>query len=593
MNLYSKETLENLRQRVDLVELISSHVPLKPAGRYYQGLCPFHEEKTPSFMVQKGDSHYRCFGCDAHGDAITFLMDYSKLSFVEAVESLADRFHVPIKREKVEGSIESFGLQKEEIKKALQLVCDFYHHYLLHTEEGHQALDYLYGRGLDLDFIRLFHVGFAPRDKGLFVRLMQKEKIADDTLERAGLIKRGGSQAQVFFSNRVMLPIQDGLGSVIGFSSRKIDEETFGPKYLNTPETALFKKSRTLYGLSFSRRQIIKKSQAIIVEGQIDALRLIQEGFDWTVAGQGTAFGMELVERLIGLGVSKVYLALDGDQAGLSAAAKIGNLFQRKGIGVFVVRLPREMDPDTFLLEEGPPAFEKLLSNAQDYIPFLLFYFSEGSDPDSPSEKNRLVQRVVSQIRSWDQPLMRYYSLRKLAKLLNLSEETFIKPKQEMMPPTIFTQGRGKVLFDREIEVDLLRWLASIKEIDSKPLRIISANVKAEFFKVAVCRHLFSLCMKRWEERKIVDFAYLDKQLESIEERQLLAKLVQKRVNLERIEEEVIGTVKKMLERYFFEEKGRILVEIQSGKYTEEEIEDLVKKCILIDRQALQALKIE
>ena len=588
MNLYSKETLENLRQRVDLVELVSSYVPLKPAGRYYQGLCPFHEEKTPSFMIQKGDSHYHCFGCDAHGDAIAFLMDYSKLSFVEAVEALADRFHVPIEREKVEGSKESFGMQKGEIKKALQSACDFYHNYLLHTKEGHQALDYLYSRGLDLDFIRLFNVGFAPRDKGLFVRLMQKEKITDDTLEKGGLIKREGGEARVFFSNRVMLPIQDSLGGLIGFSSRKIDEETFGPKYLNTPETALFKKSQTLYGLSFSRRQIIKKKQAIIVEGQVDALRLIQEGFDWTVAGQGTAFGSELVERLIGLGVSKVYLALDGDQAGLSAAAKIGNLFQRKGIGAFVVRLPREMDPDTFLIEEGPPAFEKLLSNAQDYIPFLLSYFSEGCDLESPSEKNRLVQRVVSQIRTWDQPLMRYYTLRKLAKLLNLPEETFVKSKQEMMPPTIFTQGRGRTLFDQEIEVDLLRWLTSIKEIDSKPLSIISANVKAEFFKVAACRDLFSLCMKRWEERKSVDLAYLDAQLESIEERQLFGKLVRKKVNLERIEEEVIGTVKKMLDRYSFEQKERIRVQIESGKCTEEEMEDLVKQCISIDRQALK-----
>ena len=290
---FSRDSLELLRSRVDLVEVLNPYIKLSKAGAAYKALCPFHEERSASFVIQKGDSHYHCFGCGAHGDAIQFLMTHLKMSFTEAVESLADKFQVQL--EEVKTSDAPQGPSKAMLKDALDKGAEFYHFYLCHTLEGHAALDYLYTRGLDLDFIRKFQFGLAPKSSGLFANAMREMKIPSDILEGAGLMVRG----REFFSDRITIPIRDALGSVIGFSARKYKTDTFGGKYINTCETTLFKKSKVLFGLSYSRKTIAAEHKALIVEGQIDALRLIEAGFNWTVAGQGTAFGEEHIEELI------------------------------------------------------------------------------------------------------------------------------------------------------------------------------------------------------------------------------------------------------------------------------------------------------
>lgn len=352
MAIYTKESLDTLRQKVDLVDVLSSHIELKKAGASYKALCPFHDEKSPSFMVQRGDTHYHCFGCGAHGDAITFLMMYLKMGFGDAVESLAERFSVRL--EVVEGGPERKGPSKAALKEALEAACRFYHMILLHTHEGHEALKYLHGRSIDLDFIRQFHIGLAPKTPGLFRKTMHALGFQDALLQEAGLLADGREgRLRDFFYDRITFPIRDAAGAVIGFSARKYKEETFGGKYVNTSETALFKKSRVLFGLNYSRRRIAKERKALIVEGQIDALRLIQAGFNITVAGQGTAFGEGHARELVALGIQDVFLALDADDAGQEATKKIGNMFQKNGVGVRVVKMPFGSDPDAFLREKG------------------------------------------------------------------------------------------------------------------------------------------------------------------------------------------------------------------------------------------------
>ena len=419
MPLFSKDSLETLRQRIDLVDVLSGHIDLKKAGASYKALCPFHDEKSPSFMVQKGDAHYHCFGCGAHGDAITFLMTHLKMSFNDAVESLAQKFHVPL--EIVEG--EAKGPNKSVLKEALDAAARFFHFYLLHTEEGHEALRYLYSRGIDLDFIRHFQIGLAPKAAGALRKMLQSQFIKDEAMAEAGLIapgKEGGWRD--FFQERITFPICDAAGAVIGFSARKFREGTFGGKYVNTPETPLFKKSRVLFGLHHCRRRIVKERKAIIVEGQIDALRLIQNGFNITLAGQGTAFGEGHVKELTHLGILEVFLALDGDEAGQEATRKIGDLFQREGIEVRVVPLPSGSDPDTFLRKAGAAAFLTLLENAGDYLSFLVKHEGRRVDLASPAGKNELIARLARQIRAWEKPLMVHESLRKLAHLMQVPE---------------------------------------------------------------------------------------------------------------------------------------------------------------------------
>lgn len=576
MSLYKKESLDLLRQRIDLAEVLSSHLNLKKVGSSFKALCPFHEEKTPSFMMQKGESHYHCFGCGAHGDAISFLMTHVKMGFTEAIEHLADRFGVHLERE--EERVKKAGPSKTELKEALQKASSFYHFYLLHTEEGQKALKYLYDRGIDLDFIRLFEVGYAPCVKNVFQDVMKQEGVSDLALEQAGLVSKAeNGKKRDFFSERVTFPIRDALGSVIGFSARKIKEETFGGKYINTAETPLFKKSHVLFGLSYSRKRIAKERKAIIVEGQIDALRLIYAGFNFTVAGQGTAFGESHVQELCNLGVNHVFLALDGDLAGQEAMAKIGDLFQKKGVEVSIVLMPEGKDPDSFLKEQGPEAFIRLLEQPQDYLTFLVNYLSPKVNLESPSGKNELVDMIIKRIKAWEQPVMVHESMRKLATLVGIPESVIGVDVLHTHP--IKRSEKASISLvdpDRILETDLLRWLVLAGCSVPKVSTIVRKNISSNYFRDPICKRLYELCLNK--EGSEIDFMSFSTGLDEEEDQSVLTEIVQRKVNLQKAEEGVIETVRKILQRQWMEERETIKAKIHSGSLSEEEVLELAKE---------------
>ena len=569
MALYTEESLDNLRSKIDLVELLSAHIQLKRAGASYKALCPFHEEKTPSFVLQTGDDHYHCFGCGAHGDAIAFLMNHLKMNFVEAVESLADRFGVTLEKTEQEGK--KRGLDRNRLKEALELACNFYHTLLLHTEEGHQALQYLYQRGLDLDFIRTFRLGFAPTIRNAFLTLAKGEGISEEILIGAGLTTEKGRD---FFSERITFPITDPFGNVIGFSARKLKEETFGGKYINTSETPLFKKSHILFGLSYSRQRIAKERKAIIVEGQMDALRLIYAGCNLTVAAQGTAFGEGHVKLLSDLGVNQVFLAMDGDSAGKSAASKIGNLFQKKGLEVSILLLPKGSDPDSFVKKHGIEPFLKLMQSPTDYLTFLVQLASSGIDLKNPAQKNEMLRKLTDQIRSWEEPVMIHESLRKIAQLTAVPESV-VGVGASPQPHFIRRMGIAGMQIvdpDRILETDLLRWLLLRK--DERLFTITKLNVAPDLFRNPLCKRIFSKLIKEEGPR---DLIALGSTLEKEDEQNLLSEIVQKKVNPDRAEEGLVEVIHRLLIRKWMEEREAIKTKIQSGSCSEEEVLKLAK----------------
>lgn len=582
MAIFSKESLEVLRQRVDLTDLLSSHLDLKRTGAAYKGLCPFHDEKTPSFTIQKGDTHYHCFGCGAHGDAIQFLMSHLRLSFLEAVENLAQRFHVHLEKE--ESKDEKKGPSKAALKEALEHACKFYHFNLLHTAEGHHVLNYLYGRGVDLDFIQHFQIGLAPSSFGLLRKVLHGKFVKDEVMEEAGLIipTRDG-HLRDFFSDRITFPIRDASGAVIGFSARKYKEETFGGKYINTTETALFKKSRVLFGLNYCRRRIAKERKAIIVEGQIDALKLIQAGFNITVAGQGTAFGEGHVKELLALGINQVFLALDGDEAGQQAAYKIGNLFQKDGVEVFVCALPQGSDPDSFLREYGPQQFLKLLQTGPDYLSYVVNYLGRTFNRESPAGKNQLVQEISKQIRTWDNSLMVHESLRKLAKLTQVPEE-MIGVGQEHIQNIYLKKnasigmGIQTVDPDRIIEADLLRWLLLLG--DSKPdlIDLVKLNITPESFYIPIMRNLYQTFLNHHENNLPRDLMSLAIGLDDAEGVALMSHIMEKKVNKERADQHFTESIQKILDRNWMRASEVIKMKINSGQSSDEEATELVKQ---------------
>lgn len=579
MRIFTKESLELLKQRIDLVEVVSPFVDLKRSGSSFKGLCPFHDEKTPSFIINRGDSHYHCFGCGAHGDAIEFLMSFQKMSFVDSVELLAEKFGVQLDEKESKTNYKSPN--KNILKDALYKAMAFYHFELLFTDEGHEALSYLYSRGMDLDFIKTFEIGFAPKENGLFLKVMKEQNTELSILEEAGLVKNSKGRYRDFFNERIMIPIKDALGSVIGFSSRKFKEETFGPKYINTPETTLFKKSKVLFGLSYSRKKIAKERRALIVEGQFDALRLIFEGVSITVAGQGTAFGESHIDELINLGVNKVYLALDGDLAGTDACLKIGHLFQKRSIEVLVLSFPENKDPDSFVKERGIEEFIKLMEDAEPYLNFMVSYYSKKLDISSPAAKNELVKTLISKIKEWDHPLMVHESLRKVAKLTN-TPESLMGIDQKDSPNFLIKKSEKlqseQIDPDRILESDCLRWLLLVGDSGSRFAEIAKKNLTDLHFKINVSRRIFLKCLNVYDKNKQLDLLTLAIDLNDAEEQLFLSEVLHRKINREKAEEGFIETVQKLLDRTWMEEREKIKIQIQSGKLSETELLELAKK---------------
>jgi len=571
MAIFSKESLETLRGKVDLVEVLTPHVEFKRTGAAYKALCPFHDEKSPSFTIQKGDTHYHCFGCGAHGDAIQFLMAHLKLSFNDAVESLAERFHVIL--EKTEGSDEPKGPPKGKIKEALLEACRYYHFNLLHTPDGHHVLKYLFKRGLNMDFIHHFMIGLSPITYG-FQKYMQVKGFSSEILHAAGLLSLGNDgRYRDFFIDRITFPILDATGAIIGFSARKYKEETYGGKYVNTSETTLFKKSRVLFGLNYSRRRIAKLRIAMIVEGQIDALRLVQEGFNITVAGQGTAFGEGHVKELMNLGVNLVYLALDSDLAGLEATSKIGDFFQKQGVEVRVVQLPNGMDPDSYLQQYGASEFLKLMEESIDYLLFQVKHLSKNLNVDSPAGKNELIHLIAKQIRSWDHPVMVQESLRRLASLTQVKEE-MVGAMQDHVPNIYLknqTVGLQTIDANQILETDFLRWLHLMWDQNPKFVLLAKKNLSLDQFHDPICRKIYETLMNNLETKQPSDLVSLMIQMNDPLAQQLLSQLNAKKVNKDRAETQYIETIQAILDRNWMMQREEVKMKIQSGQCTDDQ----------------------
>lgn len=571
--MYTKESLESLRQRVDLIEVLNSHLDLKRAGAAYKGLCPFHDEKSPSFMVQRGDTHYHCYGCGAHGDAIQFLIEHQRLTFSDAVEHLAQRFGVVL--DVIENLHEKKGTPKTKLKETLQHASELFHFYLLHTAEGQEALNYLYSRDLSLDFIKQFGIGLSPKRGGILRRALHAKFVSDELMLETGLLaptRDGGFRE--FFNERIMFPIRDATGSVIGFSGRKFHEETFGGKYVNTSETPLFKKSRVLFGLNYCRKRIAKEKQAIIVEGQLDALRLIHAGLNLTVAGQGTAFGEGHVRELLQLGVNRIFLALDSDPAGLEAAVKIGNLFMKEGVEVKVTVLPPGDDPDTFVRKNGAEPFVELLQRGIDFLEFLLKHRSRAYDLNNPAGKNQLAMELVKEIRSWEQSLLVHESLIKLAALLKIPE-SMLGVGQEVLPNVLLKRsasaGFHAIDPDRIMETDFLRILFLEGLVDPAYVTFAQANLSPEDLSSSPCANLYKAYLHAFTNELERDLMSLAIQVEDPEIQLVIAELHQRKVNREKSKESFKECILKILNRNWMHQREQIRMAIQSGQMSDDE----------------------
>jgi DNA primase len=383
--------VDELVTRADIVELISSRLPLKKAGREYRACCPFHDEKTPSFWVSPDKQFFHCFGCGAHGTALGFLMQYDQLSFPEAVEELAGKLGMEVPQE---GGATPKNTQHEELTDTLSRVAGFFEEALAGSE---RARNYARGRGLDHEIAARFRIGYAPDAWNEVLRRFGATDAARARLLHTGLIiardtPRPGSEPWYDrFRDRLMFPIRDPRGRVLGFGGRVLDQGE--PKYLNSPETDLFHKGRELYGLHEVRLSRIKLERLLIVEGYMDVVRLHQAGVQYAVATLGTATTPEHLRRAFKQ-VNELVFCFDGDRAGRAAAWRaLQNALPeaRAGRELRFLFLPDGEDPDSLVGKEGRAAFEQRLASAQPLSEYLLAHLSEQADLSSADGRAKLV----------------------------------------------------------------------------------------------------------------------------------------------------------------------------------------------------------
>lgn len=421
---------EKILDSIDIVEIISETVDLKKRGRNFIGLCPFHSEKTPSFTVSQERGIYKCFGCGKSGNAITFLIESNGLSYVEAIQNLAKRANITIPdRDFTKKEKENLS-RKEQILQVLNAACDYYRK-MLNTTAGKIAEQFFYKRGFSSAIINEFLLGYAPDSWDATLKELIKRGFSHDLIKEAGLIiSKDDNTYYDRFRGRAIFPIQNNLGKIIAFGARQLNDSDSQAKYINSPQTSVYDKSNSLYGLFQAKNEIRAKKSAILVEGYADVLTLHQAGYKNCVASSGTALTKEQLEILSKL-AKTLYLAYDSDDAGLKATERAIDLALELGFDLRIVTLPQGEDPDSLIQKYGSKLFRTYLNDAINFLDFKFEQIKKTNDLKSPYSKASAVRELLNLIRKIPDRLQHDDYISHLSTLLNLTQNQIKKLYEE------------------------------------------------------------------------------------------------------------------------------------------------------------------
>jgi DNA primase len=405
--------VEELLEKVDIVDIVSDYIKLKKAGKNFKALCPFHTEKTPSFFVNPEKQIFHCFGCGIGGNVIKFLMNIEKISFYDALNIIARKAGVEIsKKENIREDAES-----KKILKVNEYTANFYNK-LIFSQYGKIALEYLYRRNLNDEHINKFMLGFAPKGNFLLNKI-EEEKLNKEDFILAGLIDEEGKEDT--FKNRIILPIYNMKNEIIGFGARTIDEEVL-PKYLNIRENRLFNKSASLYGINWAKEFIKSSGFAIFVEGYFDVLKMHINGLCNSIAPMGTAITdlhLNMLKKL----TDRILLLFDGDDAGIRACMRNLENILKNGFEIKICMLPSGFDPDKFIDEYGIESIRNFIEHSYDFIDFSISVNSQIYDIKSPKAKSIIVKEIVKLISCIPDEIERYEFLKKLSEKMDVKLE--------------------------------------------------------------------------------------------------------------------------------------------------------------------------
>ena len=420
MGRINREIIEEVRASANIVDVVGSYVSLRKRGKNYLGHCPFHSEKDPSFTVSNEKQIFHCFGCGASGSVFDFVMRTRNLTFAEAVRELANRFGIPLPEEEETAQAKKIREMAEQLRQINALAAKYFNRTLLDRTSGRLAREYLQNRGMADETIEDFQLGYAPKSWDGLKRFLMREKVDLKLAAQAGLlVLKSDGDSYDRFRNRLIFPIKDMRGRAVGFGGRALDDSM--PKYLNSPETLIFHKGRTLYGLSTAREACRQNNETLVVEGYFDLLALYNNSIRQVVAPLGTALTLHHVRTLSRL-APRAVLVFDGDEAGMRAALRSLEFFLREKLPVRFLPLPEGMDPDDYINKEGKEPFMELLRQAKPLMEVFLEQCL--SDYDGTVEGRLKVVRAVSpMLRLLDSPIAQEGYLRVLDQRLGVSEE--------------------------------------------------------------------------------------------------------------------------------------------------------------------------
>ena len=502
---YPEELVEEIRSKNDIVDVISSYVRLQKKGSSYFGLCPFHNEKSPSFSVSRQKQMYYCFGCGAGGNVFTFLMEYENYSFVEALKYLADRAGVELPEPEYSGEAKKRADTKAILLEINKAAAQYFYVQLLRPQGGH-ALTYLKDRKLSDDTIKAFGLGYSNKYSDDLYKYLKSKGYKDDMISQAGLIsidEKYGVHDK--FWNRVMFPIMDVNSRVIGFGGRVMGDAK--PKYLNSPETIIFDKSRNLYGLNRARKS--RKPYFLLCEGYMDVISLHQAGFTNAVASLGTALTpghAALIKRY----VNEVYLTYDSDEAGTKAALRAGPILREVGITAKIIRMEPYKDPDEFIKNLGAEAFEERIQKARNGFMFSLEILERDYDMTSPEGRTDFMKEAARKLTEFDEEIERNNYIDAVAGAYHVGREDLRKlvgrmavqtglAKPVERPRSTRSQNLDKEDGTRKSQKILLTWMASDENVFAQ----IQKYIHPEDFQEGIYQTVAELLYAQHEQGKL------------------------------------------------------------------------------------------
>ncbi len=559
--LLPSEVIDNILDKTDIVEVVSSRIPLKKTGRNYKTNCPFHNEKTPSFIVSPEKQIYHCFGCGAGGNALGFLMKYEKLDFREALSSLADK--VGIKLPAVKFQDRALETLTDKLCNINGIAKDFYRNNLL-SHNGSFCYKYLTDRAVTSDTIKIFQLGYAPGMWEGLISFFKNKGIGPDFLEKAGLVVRSEKDKGFYdrFRNRLIFPIFDIRNRVIGFGGRVLNEAQ--PKYINSPETLIYTKGKHLYGLNFSKSFVREKDYAVIVEGYLDLIIPFQCGIKNIVATLGTALTTHHI-RLLKRFTRTVVMVFDSDKAGEEASLRGLDLLVSLDMNVRIAALPKGYDPDSFVRKQGKEAFENIIKSSKDLFDYKMNLLMNRFNKDGVRGKAAIATLMLPTIARISNEILKAAFLKKLSEMLSIDEAALKAELKKVKIDYSYTVREEKPLYKQNEARHAELLLLSLILEEPGTLPVVSEKLGLDEFRDTRIRKIIDLIYKFCESKKVIIPSKIINHFENDEIKKLISKAVSIRETIMNKEKVLFDCINRVREDNFREDLKKLQNEIRSA----------------------------